>query len=96
MSAARARSGPRLTRVLEAAGVPRPRALVLRVFKEERLLEMWAAAAAEGPFVHLGDHAVCASSGGPGPKARVGDGHLDASHRLPRVRAGSDGTYLVE
>jgi murein L,D-transpeptidase YafK len=57
--------------VLEAAGVPRPRALVLRVFKEERLLEMWAAAAAEGPFVHLGDHAVCASSGGPGPKARV-------------------------
>lgn len=21
---------------------------------------------------------------------------LDASHRLPRVRAGSDGTYLVE
>lgn len=37
---------------------------------------MWAAAAAEGPFVHLGDHAVCASSGGPGPKARLGDGQV--------------------
>ncbi|HZJ55627.1 MAG TPA: L,D-transpeptidase family protein [Myxococcaceae bacterium] len=74
--AARARPGPRLTRVLAAAGVPRPGALLLRVFKEERLLEVWAAAAAEEPFVHLGDHPVCASSGGPGPKARVGDGQV--------------------
>jgi murein L,D-transpeptidase YafK len=74
--AARARAGPRLTRALEAAGVPRPRALLLRAFKEDRVLEVWAAATAEGPFVHVGDHAVCASSGGPGPKARVGDGQV--------------------
>jgi murein L,D-transpeptidase YafK len=46
------------------------------VFKEERVLEVWAAAAADGPFVHVGDHTVCASSGGPGPKARTGDGQV--------------------
>jgi murein L,D-transpeptidase YafK len=74
--AARASAGPRLTRALEAAGVPRPKALLLRVFKEERVLEVWAAAAADGPFVHVADHAVCASSGGPGPKARTGDGQV--------------------
>jgi murein L,D-transpeptidase YafK len=65
-----------VTRTLEEAGVPRPRAILLRVFKEERLLEVWAAATPGGPFVHLGDHRVCASSGGPGPKARTGDGQV--------------------
>jgi murein L,D-transpeptidase YafK len=74
--AARANAGPRLGRALEAAGVPRPKALLLRVFKEERVLEVWAAVAPDGPFVHVGDHAVCASSGGPGPKARTGDGQV--------------------
>lgn len=74
--AARARSGAKLAKALEAAGVPHPRALLLRVFKDERVLEMWAAAAPGGPFVHVGNHAICASSGGPGPKARVGDGQV--------------------
>jgi len=76
VAAARARSGPRLAKALEAAGVPHPRALLLRVFKDERVLELWAAASPGGPFVHVGDHAICASSGGPGPKARVGDGQV--------------------
>ncbi len=76
VSTARVRSGPRLARALEVAGVPHPRALLLRVFKDERVLELWAAAVPGGPFVHVGDHAVCASSGGPGPKARTGDGQV--------------------
>jgi murein L,D-transpeptidase YafK len=76
VAAARARTGPRLAQLLADAGVAHPRALLLRVFKEERVLELWVAAAPEGPFVHLGDHAVCASSGGPGPKARTGDGQV--------------------
>ena len=71
--AARAKAGPRLRRALEAAGVPRPKALLLRVFKEEQVLEVWAAVAPNGPFVHVGDHPVCASSGVLGPKARTGD-----------------------
>ena len=74
--AARARSGAKLARALEAAGVPHPRALLLRVFKDERVLEMWAVASPGGPFVHVGDRPVCASSGGPGPKARTGDGQV--------------------
>jgi murein L,D-transpeptidase YafK len=76
VAAARERSGPRLVRALEAAGVPHPGALLLRVFKDERVLELWAASAPGGPFVHVGDHPVCASSGGPGPKARTGDGQV--------------------
>jgi murein L,D-transpeptidase YafK len=76
VTAARTRVGDNVTRALEQAGVPRPRALLLRVFKEERLLEVWAAAEPGGPFVHLGDQPVCASSGGPGPKARTGDGQV--------------------
>ena len=85
VQAARARAGPRVTRALEEAGVPRPRALLLRVFKEERLLEVWASAAPEGPFVHLADHRVCASSGGPGPKARSGDGQVpEGLYRIER------------
>ena len=74
--AARARSGAKLAGALEAAGVPHPRALLLRVFKDERVLEMWAVASPGGPFVHVGDRPVCASSGGPGPKARTGDGQV--------------------
>jgi len=76
VAAARARAGPRVARLLESAGVPHPRALLLRVFKAEGVLEMWAAGAPEGPFVHVGDHRVCSSSGGPGPKARAGDGQV--------------------
>jgi len=76
VAAARARVGPEVARGLLAAGVPHPRALLLRVFKDERVLEVWAAAEPDGAFVHVGDHPVCASSGGPGPKARVGDGQV--------------------
>jgi murein L,D-transpeptidase YafK len=76
VTAARTNAGPRLAHSLETAGVPRPKALLLRVFKEERVLEVWAAMAPDGPFVHVGDHAVCASSGGPGPKERTGDGQV--------------------
>jgi len=73
---ARARAGPRIARALETAGVPGPRTVLLRVFKEEGVLEVWVAEGRERPFVHLGDHPVCASSGGPGPKVRHGDGQV--------------------
>jgi murein L,D-transpeptidase YafK len=76
VAAARVRAGPRVAQLLEGAGVAHPKALLLRVFKAEGVLEMWAAAGPESPFVHLGDHRVCASSGGPGPKARTGDGQV--------------------
>ena len=76
VAAARARAGDRVARLLEDAGVAHPKALLLRVFKAEGVLETWAARSQEGPFAHVGDHRVCASSGGPGPKARTGDGQV--------------------
>jgi len=76
VTAARVRVGAEVSLALASAGVPRPRALLLRVFKDEQVLEVWAAAEPGGPFVHVGDHPICASSGGPGPKARMGDGQV--------------------
>jgi len=70
------RIGAEVERRLRDAGVAHPRAMLLRIFKEERTLETWVAPAGEGPFVHLGDHSVCATSGGPGPKGRRGDGQV--------------------
>jgi murein L,D-transpeptidase YafK len=85
VAAARVRAGPRLAKALETAGVPRPRALLLRVFKAEQVLEVWAAASPDGEFVHVGDHAVLASSGGPGPKARRLDGQVpEGLYRVTR------------
>ncbi len=49
-----------------------PRELLLRAYKAEMELEVWAAAA-EGPLTHVTTYRVCAASGGPGPKRREGD-----------------------
>ena len=91
VAAARLRVGPRLARTLENAGVPRPRALLLRVFKAEQVLEVWAAASPDGPFAHVVDHAVTASSGGPGPKARRLDGQVpEGLYRVTRLNPWSN------
>ena len=44
----------------------------VRAFARLESLQLACRGAPDGPLVHLGDHAVCASSGGPGPKARRG------------------------
>jgi len=53
-----------------------PRAVFLRALKEEQLLELWAGAGARAPFAHVADYPFCATSGGPGPKRRQGDGQI--------------------
>lgn len=56
-----------------------PRGLYLRAFKAEGVLELWAApkgGGADGPRVRVRDFAICAASGGPGPKRREGDGQV--------------------
>src|SRR6267143_4014956 len=40
-----------------------PRAILLRAFKKEALLELWAADAASKPYVLLHEYRICASSG---------------------------------
>jgi len=50
-----------------------PHAILLRAFKQEGLLELWAAEAEDKPFVLVHEYRICTSSGTLGPKRRFGD-----------------------
>lgn len=50
-----------------------PDQIVLRVFKDEDALELWARAHGQKEFVFLKQYAICARSGGLGPKRIRGD-----------------------
>ena len=50
-----------------------PRAILLRAFKKEALLELWAAGADDKPYVLVHEYRICTSSGTLGPKRRFGD-----------------------
>ena len=50
-----------------------PGAMLLRAFKGEDLLELWAGASPRGPLTLVQTYKVCARSGGPGPKRKAGD-----------------------
>jgi murein L,D-transpeptidase YafK len=65
---------PELRRLFAQAGLPYPpRQILLRLFKDLDILELWVQSAADQPYVHLKDYAVCARSGELGPKRRRGD-----------------------
>ncbi len=50
-----------------------PRAILLRAFKQEGLLELWATDADDKPYVLVHEYRICTSSGTLGPKRRFGD-----------------------
>jgi murein L,D-transpeptidase YafK len=50
-----------------------PAQLLLRAFKKERRLEMWAASRAGAPLALVATYEVCAASGTLGPKRKQGD-----------------------
>src|SRR5258708_1331424 len=50
-----------------------PRAILLRAFKKEALLELWATDAENKPYVLVHEYRICTSSGTLGPKRRFGD-----------------------
>jgi murein L,D-transpeptidase YafK len=50
-----------------------PRGILLRAFKQEGLLELWAADAEDKPYVLVHEYRICTSSGTLGPKRRFGD-----------------------
>lgn len=50
-----------------------PHAILLRAFKKEAVLELWATAAADQPYVLVHEYSICTSSGVLGPKRRYGD-----------------------
>jgi murein L,D-transpeptidase YafK len=72
--AARVQAQPRLAADFSKVGLAYPpRQIVLRVFKMEGELELWARGAGGGPFVLVKTYPVCAFSGTLGPKRRQGD-----------------------
>ncbi len=76
VAAAFAAKESRLRASFARAGAPYPpRAILLRVFKRDAVLELWAEGA-EARYVLVGSYAVCASSGDLGPKRREGDGQV--------------------
>jgi murein L,D-transpeptidase YafK len=50
-----------------------PRAILLRAFKKEALLELWATDTDEKPYELIHEYRICTSSGTLGPKRRFGD-----------------------
>jgi len=57
-----------------AKGLPYPpHAILLRAFKREASLELWATAASDQPYVLVHEYRICTSSGVLGPKRRFGD-----------------------
>jgi murein L,D-transpeptidase YafK len=50
-----------------------PRAILLRAFKQEAVLELWATDANDKPYVLVHEYRICTSSGTLGPKRRFGD-----------------------
>lgn len=67
----RARVGPELEADLAAAGLAFGAPVYLRVFKEERVLEVWVKSGAR--FVVFETHPICNFSGDLGPKLAEGD-----------------------
>ncbi|MGD8276502.1 MAG: L,D-transpeptidase family protein [Gemmatimonadota bacterium] len=56
-------------------GLPYPAAeILIRVFKRERVLELWARPRETNRFLLLKSYPICALAGAVGPKRRLGDG----------------------
>ncbi len=73
---ARAAHGKVIAQLFKDAGLPYPaRELFLRWFKREAVVELWAREDA-GRFQLVATYPILASSGGPGPKRREGDGQV--------------------
>ena len=53
-----------------------PAKIFIRVFKRERIVEVWAGRTGEGKFEMLKAYNFCAISGVLGPKRRMGDGQI--------------------
>ncbi len=48
--------------------------IYIRVFKQEKILELWAKSKLQKEYLHIKDYKICASSGNLGPKLLQGDG----------------------
>jgi murein L,D-transpeptidase YafK len=67
------RVGARVAGMFAQAGLPYPTDVMFRVFKHERVFEVWGLDPETGRYVLVHDYPVCRLSGHLGPKARRGD-----------------------
>lgn len=74
--AASDRVGHRVAARFEAAGLPYPTDVLFRVFKSERLFEVWGWNPAGERYELVRNYPVCAVSGHLGPKTRRGDAQM--------------------
>ncbi|HTX87569.1 MAG TPA: L,D-transpeptidase family protein [Bacteroidales bacterium] len=66
-----------MIRLLDTKGIkPGTVEIFLRIFKQERKIELWARNKGDRAFIYLKDYAFCAYSGTLGPKRRQGDGQI--------------------
>lgn len=74
VATARDSTDGRLRTLFEEAGVPYPAPeIFLRVFKHERVLQLWARGDTASQFALIKEYPVCALPGQLGPKQRMGD-----------------------
>ncbi|HWP45014.1 MAG TPA: L,D-transpeptidase family protein [Blastocatellia bacterium] len=77
MRAAAAEKAARIKEMFRRKGINfPPDSILLRVFKRERVLELWARDSKADRFELVKQYAVCSSSGQLGPKRRQGDGQI--------------------
>jgi murein L,D-transpeptidase YafK len=72
--AAEARTAPRLAQEMAAVNLRLGAPVFLRITKQPAELELWVEQSAGGGFAKFRTYPICAFSGAPGPKLRVGDG----------------------
>lgn len=70
---ARRRQGQAIDALFTAAGVEYPATVMLRAFKQEEELELWAESGATGRWVKVARYPITAASGDLGPKRRRWD-----------------------
>lgn len=70
---ANARVAERVASMFREAGLPYPTDVMFRVFKQERVFEVWGLDPETGRYTLVRDYPVCRVSGHLGPKTRRGD-----------------------
>lgn len=82
--------GPALKALLKRHGISTLKRLALRVRKLDGALEVWGSGAPSGPLTLLDTIAICATSGGLGPKRVQGDGQVpEGVYHVDRLNAWS-------
>jgi hypothetical protein len=68
-----------------------PGELLLRAYKDEQDLEVWAASERGGEMSHVTTYSICATSGELGPKRMEGDGQVpEGYYKIQYLWPGSD------